>query len=391
MNKENHHTIARIIFSILWGKCDLHDREILEQWQSQKQSRRFLVSRLTQPRYLKSGLQVFTSFDSFEGLDTLKREVKRRKRSRMISRIASGAAVILLAVTALLLYPNRGLQEEENHLLTTSYNPGASKARLLLPDGTQLDLSSQTTASQGDFRISGYDFSNTGEELSYYHPADMEGEENEINHHILQVPRGGEYRLVLPDGTRVWLNADSEIRFPGHFRDRERRVWLTGEAYFEVVKNTEQPFIVETQNMKTQVTGTAFNVSAYPGEDSHTTLLSGGVVVRTDDQNIPLKPGMQVLLTAKGSEVHSVVAGDFISWKDKRFAYRNRTFQDITRELERWYDVKIAIPDQQVAQERLTVNLPKYEKMDKVLEILSDIACVKFIVTNEKITVLPDK
>ncbi|MEI3421280.1 MAG: FecR domain-containing protein [Butyricimonas faecihominis] len=203
------------------------------------------------------------------------------------------------------------------------------------------------------------------------------------------MPRGGEYALVLADGTRVWLNAETELSYPSYFSGKDRRVKLKGEAYFEVTADTSMPFIVETKHLQINVLGTSFNISAYPDESHHATLAKGKIKAIYEEKQVILSPGEQALLTDSGMIVHAVDIATYTSWKERRFVFKNKPLQEVARDLERWYNVRLTI--RQDAQPiRLTANLPKYENIEKILHIIENIARVKCETNDQEIIIKPE-
>ena len=170
--------------------------------------------------------------------------------------------------------------------------------------------------------------------------------------------------MVFADCTRVWLNAASELMYPDHFSADQRKVVLKGEAYFEVTKDVKRPFSVVLGDMEVKVLGTSFNVSAYPGVKRQTTLIEG--------------------------QVASVNVMNYVGWKEHRFVYENKLLEEVLEDLERWYDVEVFVMHDEIRNLHLTANLPRYENMDKVLEIIEYAACVKFEVKGRTVMVRRD-
>jgi transmembrane sensor len=178
---------------------------------------------------------------------------------------------------------------------------------------------------------------------------DAAGREGQASYNIISTPNGGQYQVVLPDGSHVWLNAASSLKYPVAFNAKERKVELTGEGYFEITKNSRQPFIVSSSNQSIRVLGTHFNVSAYAGELTTTTLAEGSVLVSLSDSNpVPtgspsktLKPGDQSTATANGLTVSKVNPEDIIAWKDGLFVFSNTDLKDVMKQIARCYNVEV--------------------------------------------------
>lgn len=185
----------------------------------------------------------------------------------------------------------------------------------------------------------------------------------------LNTPRGGTYQLTLPDGSKVWLNATSTIRYPVRFGDRERIVELEGEAYFEVAKEVKRPFKVLSQDQEIRVLGTEFNVSAY-GEDEEikTTLVDGTVEVIARQEAVILKPGQQATYNKQGVAVQSVDTAPYTAWKDGHFHFRRTPLAEIMKQISRWYDVEV-VYEQGIPLETFSGKVKRDVSLKGVLNI----------------------
>ncbi len=200
-------------------------------------------------------------------------------------------------------------------------------------------------------------------------------------YNVLSVPRSCEYRLRLADGTMVWLNSDSELRYPVNFAGRERRVFLKGEAYFDVARNMDMPFRVEAGEMEVEVLGTEFNMNVY-GDDGclRTTLAEGKVRVSyaATRQACILEPGEQALLEEGALSVRQVDLRDVVGWKEGRFVFSDLPLEAIVRQLERWYDVEFDFFDPAAKYYRFTGVIMRHKSLQEVLALLEETTDVKF-------------
>jgi transmembrane sensor len=237
------------------------------------------------------------------------------------------------------------LAKKENRL---ELPPGGNKAILTLADGRKIVLDSAANGligRQGNVKI----VKRASGELAYSSPA---GKTEAIVYNEMTTPRGGEYKLSLPDGTRVWLNANSSIRYPTAFVTATREVEISGEVYFEVTRNSLMPFVVKVSrekagknDMEIKVLGTHFNVMAYPDEpDITTTLLEGKVSLSNGAGKVMLQPGQQARLASDKTdfEVQNKDGDEAVAWTTGFFQFENRTIYSIMRQLSRWYDVDIS-------------------------------------------------
>lgn len=224
--------------------------------------------------------------------------------------------------------------------------PGTTKATLTLQDGSviPLDSAGRQTLQQGQSTVL-----QQGGQLQY----DVKGKENVVVYNTLSTPRGGQFRLILPDGSKVWLNAASSIRYPTAFAGKERLVEVSGEAYFEIERNVQQPFVVSLQqDNRVEVLGTSFNVNAYTDEPAmQTTLLEGAVRVSNNSGSAVLSPGQQAVVAGNNSirVIQAKNPAQAVAWKDGLFNFEGASLDDVMRQLARWYDISVVyekgIPD----------------------------------------------
>lgn len=220
-----------------------------------------------------------------------------------------------------------------------------SKAQLILPDGKVTKLKSTNQRVEVPFVQGIKNDSLLGLSYKQVHINDINLAESEI-YSTLVVPTGGFYPLELSDGTRVWLNSESELRFPVKFLSDKRQVTLKGEAYFTVKKDSTKPFIVHIENASVEVLGTTFNINTYGDDENiYTTLVNGSVrfVSEKNKQEVILKPGMQSVMNTRtgNTDIRQVDVQDYISWKEGRFVFHSMTLESIMQQLRRWYDIQV--------------------------------------------------
>ena len=266
--------------------------------------------------------------------------------------------------------------------------PGGNKATLKLADGTVIILDSVengSLAQQGSTKIIKL---NSGQ-LSYSKAGTAI---DKILFNTISTPRGGQYRVILSDGTSVWLNAASSLRFPTAFAGPERSVELTGEGYFEVASNKTMPFHVKVNGTDVMVTGTHFNIMAYSDEkDMQTTLLEGKVsVTPVNGKQERLEPGKQAIInnvthTVKLKEANLEMV---MAWKNGFFHFRESNIRDVMRQLERWYDVDVEYETTGTEQD-FTGIIPRAQNASSILKTLELTGTVHFRIVDKKIIVLP--
>lgn len=373
--------IADIILFCIKGMATEEQLQQLESWLSESDANRKFYDRLMDEHYRAEKLREFVCYDS--RLDWQKVQIRLvRPRKNIFYRFLPYAAILVFAFSIWGIFHFKQSVDNTHQLAQNAIEPGSAKACLILPDGSSIDLDSKPDT----LRVKNANFINNGHTLAYSDSAVAIPEK-----HILRVPRGGEYNLVLADGTKVWLNAETELRYSDHFSGTSREVELTGEAYFEVTKNALRPFYVKTAGMVVKVLGTSFNVRAYPEEMQQATLVNGKVEVDCAGRDILIKPGEQLTLTNGQAEVRTVHVSNYVGWKEQRFVFDDKMLIEVLSDLERWYDVHVFIADTAVRELRFTANLPKYENMDKVLQIIELAACVKCEVKGRTVVVRMDQ
>ena len=189
----------------------------------------------------------------------------------------------------------------------------------------------------------------------------------------LTTPRGKDYHLTMADGTQVWLNADSRLEFPEAFGSDKREVKLKGEAYFEVAKDTQRPFVVHTDFITTQVLGTAFNVKAYSMRDAAVTLVEGVVRVKAGSESRQLVPGQQAAIKQAHLRVAQVDTYPYIQWKEGFLYYDNATLFTIMQDLARWYNVNVSFDDTSKMQLRLHFVVERSKSLDEAISSLNSL------------------
>jgi ferric-dicitrate binding protein FerR (iron transport regulator) len=269
---------------------------------------------------------------------------------------------------------------------------GTNKAILTLANGQQVVLDSTAKgqlASQGGIQVLQLDSG----QLAYV-AGNGKGDGKTTatgSYNTLATPRGGQYRITLPDGTKVWLNSASSLKYPTAFDDRTRNVELNGEAYFEVAKNSKQPFSVTSNGLRVDVLGTDFNVNAYPDEDSiRTTLVSGAVRLLTNETMLDIKPGEQGSTGRKAGRfvvAHPDVQ-EIVAWKNGEFIFYSQPIQTIMRQVSRWYDVDIEYHGTPPAT-LFSGDITRFSKASALLDLLELTGDIHFEITDRKIVVLP--
>ncbi|AWO02048.1 iron dicitrate transport regulator FecR [Chitinophaga alhagiae] len=339
------------------------EQEELQAWVNAAADNRRFFEECTHDGHLLEKLQQYAAFDEtaawekFAGahLPEKMRVVKNRNKWW-----AAAAVLVLLAGAAAYLLrtvPSAPEIAQQPAVVL----PGSNKAVLTLADGSAVTLDS---AGNQVIMQAGTAIRQQGGLLEY-----KDGEHAAVGFNTLRTPRGGQFKITLGDGTRVWLNAASSLRYPTAFTENNRTVEVSGEAYFEVAKNAAKPFRVKINEENTiTVLGTRFNVNAYTDEASiNTTLLEGSVQVAAGAQTRVLQPGQQAQVTAAGITVSQADTEQAVAWKNEIFNFRNADVKAVMRQLSRWYDVEVeykgAVPGSRF-QGEIQRNLPLNDVLD---------------------------
>ena len=295
------------------------------------------------------------------------------------------AALFLICIGAYWLLHSDKQPEVCPQKVVEQINSGEKKAILTLADGKQVELVSGSAVDKdlGIVQV-------TGDSMAGLVYRAKDTIVKALEYHLLSVPRAGEYVMTLSDGTKVWINAESEIKYPVVFGPDKREVFITGEAFFEVVKDSLRPFIVHTPNAQTTVLGTSFNVMAYPDE-RHTeiTLLKGAVVVEAAGRNQYIKPGQQVQVDNVSKEMNcrEVNAGRYASWKDGLFDFEGMKLEDLAVELSRWDDVDFFFIHAASGQKKFTGAIKRNNSLQFMLDFIEKTSDVRFEVKENVVRV----
>ncbi|HJF71629.1 MAG TPA: DUF4974 domain-containing protein [Butyricimonas virosa] len=300
------------------------------------------------------------------------------------------AALFILPLgVALVLWQGMKNEPEEVHRQFSAVSrPGGERAILKLYDGKTVMLDSTMKSSliahEANVRIE-----MDSNHLLRYSSHDSIGIINANKNNELIIPKGGEYQVVLADGTKVWLNSASRLIYPQAFMGKERRVVLSGEAFFDVAHDAERPFIVETSRMNVKVLGTRFNVNDYAdNEEVSTTLVNGSVEIVSGDQRaFRLVPGEQAYGKENELEKREVNVRLYSSWIDGKFLFNNTELEEIAKQISRWYDVEIFFSSESVKKVRFTGAIVKFKPLDDLVRMIESTSQVRFSVKGKTIVI----
>lgn len=370
--------IARIIQKSLKGELSEAEERQLSDWRKVSGENERAFQRMISEDFYTVGMEKLETYDYRVAYGRfLQRKYQQRRKRRFLINMARVAAVALPFIIALVLYIglNREKEQTLRPSLATNILPGTSKAVLTLANGQMIPLGEE--AADSTIITDGTQINASGSGVTYA----SNGESGSIVYNKLEIPRGGEFCLTLSDGTKVWLNSETSIQYPVAFGAKERRVFVQGEAYFEVAKDVKKPFTVQFMSSSVTVLGTSFNIRAYPEEkQSQTTLAEGSVRIYSPGSSMLLKPGEQAEVNVLSGEMvkKEVEVKSFTSWKDGRFVFEQQPLEDIMRTLERWYDIRVIFRDEGAKRISLSGNLKRYGDFSQVMKMLQMTGDVRF-------------
>lgn len=322
--------------------------------------------------------------------DKVQESLQQKVKRLHLFQIIRYAAILVLSLSVLLLFwlhQEKELPPMNVAVVGVMDSTDMHKVYLVLEGGTKVDLSTPhvDTIRQDDGQPLAVD---TLGKLVYN---TVQEEVEELSYHKIVVPRGGEYTVELNDGTRVRLNADSELRFPVKFVGNERKVFLKGEAYFEVERDTSRPFRVDVHgDAIIEVLGTEFNVNAYPeNAEIFATLVLGKVRVADlqTDSTVVLLPNQQAALSGAGINVKEVNPEDFISWINGRFYFEKMPLEEILIQLGRWYDLQVFWVNEELKSYEFTGAIWRDNTIRQTLDMIEKTTDVCFTVSGRTVTV----
>ena len=381
-----HFYIARLIARYLSDEIGEEEQAELTRWRDESPENERLFQEICKEENIKQNMQKRQTFHTEDGWEGVQRKIQRHRFRHRILNICKYAAIFIFpVVVATVAIYKSGNEPQPLSQVEEQIVPGGKKAVLILDNGEAIDLKSTSgvelkekdgTVIQVDSTVLNYQQApaRTSEKLAY----------NKVN-----VPRGGEYQLMLSDGSKVQLNSMSSIRFPVQFAQDCRLVELEGEAYFEVSK-TGQPFIVQTKGMKIEVLGTSFNISAYANEEYQTTLVSGSVKVQTENgSNRILKPSEQACITPGSNQINvrNVDTAFYTSWIHGKINFKDQRLDDIMKTLARWYDMDVVYENEATKELRFGCYVNRYNEITPLVKLLEQTGRVTVTVEGKTIKI----
>ena len=378
--------ISHLLSKYVLGQHDKGDITKIQDWLNESPSHHHLLKEILNDENWKSRKELLDEIDLDH--EWTRFESGTNFVRRKWNEIFKYAAIFLipLAIGSYFLFQN--LLVEQLNQPIVELVPGAKKAQLILSNGQRIELSGQDQQIEtGETDVV---VKNQNQALSYTSYGNG-GEKEDLVYNQLLIGRGEEYQLILSDGTKVWLNSETKLKYPTQFASNIREVELEGEAYFEVTKNAQAPFIVKTRKIEVKVLGTKFSITAYHDDQTiKTTLLEGKVEVKPEE---PEKEGSSIILAPDDQAIYNIFSRDvsvqvvdakmFVAWTKGFFAFDEESLDQIMNRLSRWYNVDIIFKDDIARKSKFTGKLPRFEDCNVLLNMITKTTNIKFDVEKE--------
>jgi transmembrane sensor len=387
---------ADLIFKYLKGDLSAEEHLQLNAWLESDKENRDLMAGLEEESKLESDLDFFSSIDKDIAWKNISKKISNELPERRLWPIFENwkyaAAILLFGLLSYVVFDLSYINKRSEIAKVRSMElkndilPGGDKATLTLADGSVValeDIADGTVREENGIRVS-----KVAGQLEYRIVRTAEAIVQAYN--TIHTPVGGQFHIVLEDGSKAWLNSESSLRFPTAFSGKNRAVELTGEGYFEIAKNTKMPFVVHAGKTRVEVLGTHFNVMAYANEVfSKTTLLEGSVTVSNGAISKIMMPGQQAVV-GEQVQIRTTEVDEAVAWKNGYFQFENEDLKTIVRQLKRWYSVDFEnvenIPDK-----HFSAVVSRNTPLSKVLKMLEMSGELNFKIEGKKITIRENK
>jgi len=385
--------IPKLISKQLIFGLDTQEEEELNKWLNKSKNNIDLYSDIIDKYKISSNLETFKKINHERSWDFLNDKIiAKKKKNIFISFAKYAAAITLILLTTIILVKKNGKQTIPTLTKVNTIMPG--KAKLYLANGEQITLSDRIDSNI--IKNKNISICKNSTTIRYNSSKDKIKTYPKLVYNKIEVLRGGEYNFYLSDGTHVFLNSESKIEFPVDFTNNKRKVKISGEVFFDVVKNKQKPFIVHSNLVDVVVTGTQFNVKAYPDEGKiQTTLVEGGVDIYYGDNKkdkISIKPNQQaeILRNRKSISIKNVDTDLYVSWIKGQFIFEGKSLEEIMTILTRWYDINVFYQNEDIKNIKFSGKFYRYNSIDQILKMISITDKVE-INKNKKTIILKEK
>jgi len=378
MEYQDPYDKAQLLLRYLRHETTPTEQQAVEEWLNENEENRAFFNQLQSEEGLIAETKFFSQTEKEQAWHQLQKAIRPKTRTLWWPRIAAAASIVLaLSAGGYFLLRKQQPAQQTARLFKNDIAPGHNQATLTLANGKKIVLTTGLTgilAKQGQTQI------NVSQNNIIYNAKNQTGDQ--ISYNTLSTARGEQspYPLVLADGTKVWLNAESSITFPTAFNQKERIVKITGEALFEVAHNPKQPFKVQAANQTIEDIGTQFDVNAYINEpNTRTTLIEGSVKIN----EILLKPGEQY----DGKKITAVNTAQVVAWKDGKFRFIDDNIQTVMRQLSRWYNIDVYYTGT-ANSEGFNAKISRNQNISVILSALERTNGVHFKIEGRRVTVI---
>ena len=380
--------IVRLLQLYLLGDITEEERQELEDWCEEAPRNRKLFEQICQEDLFSKERYVYEKIHDTKAFSVFEKRV-RKVSSRSIGNWWKYAAVLLFPI--LVVGSWKLMHETEQVSIVASsvapIQPGCSQAVLVLDDGRKVFLKEEEEGVISEDK----EITVTGEKDRLVYTSSEGKNVDEIRFNELEVPRGGEYKVRLGDGTLVYLNSATRMKYPVKFDEKERKVYLSGEAYFEVAKDPERPFFVEMEGVEVRVYGTSFNVNTHQKGNIQTVLVKGsiGVKVLSSGMESVIRPGQMAEFKQGNTkvDVKDVNVAVYTDWKDGIFRFENQRLEDILAVLSNWYDMNVFYQTVSVKELHFSGYMERYKDVSVILEAITLSTGVTFSIQGKTIIV----
>ena len=380
--------IVRLLQLYLLGDITEEERQELEVWCEEAPRNRKLFEQICQEDLFSKERYVYEKIHDTKAFSVFEKRV-RKVSSRSIGNWWKYAAVLLFPI--LVVGSWKLMHETEQVSIVASsvapIQPGCSQAVLVLDDGRKVFLKEEEEGVISEDK----EITVTGEKDRLVYTSSEGKNVDEIRFNELEVPRGGEYKVRLADGTLVYLNSATRMKYPVKFDEKERKVYLSGEAYFEVAKDPERPFFVEMEGVEVRVYGTSFNVNTHQKGNIQTVLVKGsiGVKVLSSGMESVIRPGQMAEFKQGNTkvDVKDVNVAVYTDWKDGIFRFENQRLEDILAVLSNWYDMNVFYQTVSVKELHFSGYMERYKDVSVILEAITLSTGVTFSIQGKTIIV----
>lgn len=383
---------ASLIYRKIEGKLSAVEEERFEAWLKEGGEHREYYERMRRMYQQENVQEVETgeiqeAWGVFEKRVQGQRRIERRQRWVWVMSAVASVAIVICCCWFVYYWAN---MEQKLNVAVQKIVPGQYNAVLEMADGATYQLGEQQYFLQ---EKTGNQIKVDSTVLSYLPVNNKSGLSQDIVYNKLSVPKGGEYRIELEDGTKVWINSASRLRYPVVFSGDTREVYLEGEAYFEVRRDSSRPFIVHAGDQRVTVLGTSFGMTCYANEvNDYTTLVSGKVKVELQQgkQAFVLKPGTQVEYNKESGMVRErrVDVAEFVAWKEGKYVFKQKRLEDILSTLSRWYDFEVFYQNSEMKEVLFSGELRRFDDFNYLLQLIERTSDVKFIIDKKVVQVV---